>query len=241
VTSAKVGIFASIYAFFARLFAAPPSAEPVGKLIPFPSGNIQPPAPPQPPTIPPPVSPISPIGNKTVSWTSGMEVDADGSPRAYAMPQDGLQPLDFLANAGKPGNWYGIITDSGRPDGEPIKQGPNDPCPGYLVSATSLQDHTKALTDPRRYVDSETVPYISVPPECLKQGARLGDVCLVEYRNKSCGAVVADVGPHGKWGEGSIALARTLGIPASPKNGGVQYGVKYTIFLGTSKGWPRTS
>ena len=34
--------------------------------------------------------------------------DADGSPRAYC---PGNKGLDFTANAGKEGHWYGVVTD----------------------------------------------------------------------------------------------------------------------------------
>ena len=42
-------------------------------------------------------------------------------------------------------------------------QGPGDPAPGYYVSTTSLHDANLPVTDPRRYVDSEQVPYLALP------------------------------------------------------------------------------
>lgn len=167
-------------------------------------------------------------------WTGGMEVDADGSPHAY---RPGGGGLDVLANAGGPGNWYGLACDA---QGAPFVQGPQDPAPGFYVSTTALQDRTKRVQDPRRYVDSERVPYVSVPRELVKTGGvHLGDLAVVFHRGIQCAAVVADVGPAGKYGEGSMALARKLGIPASPRNGGVPTGVTFLIFCGSSKGWPR--
>lgn len=64
----------------------------------------------------------------------------------------------------------------------------------------------------------------------------LGTVCLVRpvllamalYRGLKCAAVVADIGPRP--GEGSIVLAEALGIPSSPKHGGVDSGVTYVRF-----------
>jgi hypothetical protein len=177
------------------------------------------------------------VTDKIVSWTSGMGIDADGSPHAYAPLGSGLKALDYLANAGKPGNWYGLVTD---PDSNPIIQGQKDPAPGYYVSPTALSDRTKRLHDPRCYVDSETVPYIAIPPELKKlAGVKLGDLVMVLCNGARCGAICADVGPHNKIGEGSIYLAQQLRIPPSAKNGGVSSGVSYTIFKGTSKGWPR--
>jgi hypothetical protein len=155
-----------------------------------------------------------------------------------------LQGLDFIANAGsaKTG-WYGILTDS---KGIPLIQGPTDPNPGYYISPTSLKDPTKAVADPTRYVNSETEPYIAIPRNFPKDhNARLGDVALVYYNKTGqyCAAVVADIGPLGdsKAGEGSIALAKALGIPANPKKGGTDQGVTYVVFKNSNQGWPRAN
>ena len=192
------------------------------------------------------------IGNVDVSvtdnfvrWTSGMKIDADGSPHAYAPIGSGLPALDYLPNAGHEGNWYGLVTDSGLSDGQPIIQGPNDPAPGYYVSQTALLDHTRPLYDPRCYVDSETVPYISIPPELIHQGVHTGDVCMVTYKDLQSAAVVGDVGPRNAIGEGSIALARVLGMRSNAKKdvngqyGGVDSGVSFTIYKHSRTRWPR--
>lgn len=185
---------------------------------------------------------MQPIITKTptcVWWTGGFEVDADGSPGAYG--PDGGE--DFLANAGGPGNWYGILTDDGKRTGNPVVQGPGDPRPGKYIAVTSLQDHSKALHDPRRYVDSSTVDYVSIPSELLTYHGgpiSLGDLARVTYHGKVVAAIVADVGPRGKYGEGSERLCVDLGLDPSPKHGGTGSGVMIELFPHTSKGWPRT-
>ena len=75
-------------------------------------------------------------GSATFFFKSKMAIDFDGAPTAYH-PQHG-KGLDHLANAGHPGNWYGVVTNNGRHDGTPIIQGPTDPAPGYYVSPTAL-------------------------------------------------------------------------------------------------------
>jgi hypothetical protein len=177
------------------------------------------------------------VENGVIFWTSGLAIDADGCPKAYGPPNSGA--LDYLANAGSTGNWWGLACNS---KGLPYIQGPEDPCPGMYVSTTSLVDHAKAGWDPARYVDSGLVPYIAIPRELLNAGVQLGDLG-VAYNAQSgdqCYFVVADVGPRGKVGEGSIALARALGVPEDPKHGGCTKGLWFAIFLGTSQGWPRT-
>lgn len=172
-----------------------------------------------------------------VWYEAGMALDADGAPNAYGPP--GTAALDYLGNAGSPGDWYGIVTDS---KGQPVVQGPNDPFPGMYIPQTALQDPSKAITDPRRYVDSSKIAYVSVPSDFKKAyGVRLGDVAWVYYRETAAlvVAIVADVGPRGKYGEGSIALADQLGVPSNPKRGGVDSGVVWIIFPGSQRGWPR--
>lgn len=174
-----------------------------------------------------------------ICWTSGMAIDADGAPNAYA-PLGKLAPLDFLANAGRPGSWWALVCD---PLGNPYVQGPDDPCPGYYVSETALQDDTKPTRDPHRYVDAGQVPYVVVPPDLLAMGVKVGDLAWVTCGQSASAAIVGDVGPRGHLGEGSIALARALGLPCSPraKNAGAVGGVSWVVFPGSriAPPWPR--
>lgn len=166
-------------------------------------------------------------------WTAGLAIDADGSPHAYH--PDGRSGLDYLANAGNPGRWWGVVCDGGVP----VEQGLLDPAPGFLVSPTSLCDRTRHLHDPLRYVDSERIPYLAVPRVLLQLGLHLGDVAQVEYQGRSSPAIVADVGPADHLGEGSIALAEALGIPSSPRHGGCSSGVAVRVWRRSARGWPR--
>lgn len=173
-------------------------------------------------------------------YRAGMMVDADGSPHAYH--QDNTKGLDFLANAGKPGDWWALVTDTGEADGKPIVQGARDPAPGFYISMTSLEDSSKKTQDPKRYVDSETIPYFVLPSD-RTFGAGLGDFGVVvnPLNKKICGCVFADIGPDDEIGEGSISLAKALGINANPKNGGVNDGLAYIVFPGSKSAWPLTA
>ena len=176
-------------------------------------------------------------GKSGVSFKSGMSIDADGSPHAYNPSNTGL---DALGNAGKPGNWWGLSTDA---KGKPYVQGPNDPAPGFYVSTTSLEDARFPKSDPRRYVDSEKVPFIARPPELKQQGVKGGDLVAVrnEKNGKTVFAVVADVGPRGHAGEGSIKLAQSLGINSNARSGGASGGVQYVVFPGSRQQWPMSN
>jgi hypothetical protein len=176
--------------------------------------------------------------NGAFVFIAGMAIDVDGSPRAYGPPGGAVQPLDDIRNAGHRGNWWGIAVDE---NDEPYVQGPNDPAPGFYVSTTALVDRTRATRDPRRYVDAEHIPYVVIPPELQKLGVRIGDLAMVEYAGARAPAIVADIGPSNHYGEGSMALAKQLGIPSSPRHGGVGGDVRYIIFEGSAgtPPWPR--
>ncbi|MCX6218471.1 glycoside hydrolase family 75 protein [Spirosoma sp.] len=165
---------------------------------------------------------------KVFLFTSGFMVDADGAPKAYHT--DSKKALDFLGNAGKPGNWWALVTDTRKKTGTPIVQAQTDPAPGFFVSTTALIDPSKSVSDPKRYVNSETIPYIALPGK-FSVDFKLGDIaCVVNTKNKKmCFAIFADIGPADKIGEGSIFLAEQLGLNSSPKNGGTSSGITYIL------------
>lgn len=170
-------------------------------------------------------------------YESGMMVDADGGYHAYH--PDNKSGLDYLGNAGKPGNWWALVTDNGKPNGNPVIQAKSDPAPGFYISTTSLEDDSMDAKDPRRYVDAESVNFFVLPGR-LGLGNKLGDfgVVIRPDKNDYDYAVYADVGPGNKIGEGSIALAASLGIPSSPKTGGTGHGIIYIVFPDSAEGWP---
>ena len=92
--------------------------------------------------------------------TSHVTLDADGCPRAYHPNDTGL---DALANAGFPhGGWRNVLVVDPHDHNRPFVQ-PSGPTAGFFVSKTSLVDPNLAETDPNKYVDAETVPYIVFP------------------------------------------------------------------------------
>jgi len=182
-------------------------------------------------------------GSLTFFFKAGMAVDADGAPTAYH-PTHG-KGLDNLANAGHPGNWFGVVTDTGHKDGKPVVQGPKDPAPGFYVSPTALQNKHLSRTDPQRYVDSSAIPYISLPGHHASVfHAALGDLAMViNGRNgRSSAAIYADSGPRKKIGEGSIALATALGLNPSARRGGTEsHSIIYIVFPHSGNGAPLTA
>ncbi len=175
-----------------------------------------------------------------VAFRAGMTIDADGAYRAYH--PNSAKGLDYLANAGRPGKWWGVVTDNGKSSGRPVIQQAGDPAPGYYVSATSLEDGRYPRTNPLRYVDSESVPFFVLPGNAMF-GATLGDFGYVVNLGKKLGygAVFADTGPKDHIGEGSIALAKAIGVPSNPRKGGASQGIAYVVFPGSGIGWPLSS
>ena len=169
---------------------------------------------------------------RAVYCKTGMNIDADGAYRAYKIRNLGLDYDDNGKNPCAPtGNWIGVVTDG---SGRPIPQQAQHPAPGYLISTTSLEDQTRAVTDPLRYVDSESVPYVVLPGGHLDR-ASLGDYAMVvnTETRKVVYAIAADAGPKNKIGEASIAVARALlgEAGANPRHGGTERPIiRYIVF-----------
>jgi hypothetical protein len=194
----------------------------------------------------------------SVTFLAGAQLDGDGangqfgSAPCYAPPGFSGKTLDVLANAGEPGNFFGIVTDNGRADGTPVIQGPEDPCPGAYVSPTSLhlpgQDgRPLPNSSPFKYVDAATVPFVVVPATIIRgvAGVVLGCRAIVTNttNGKSVEAVVADGGPANKLGEISLACAKAIGVPvnensAHPANSGgiaaTSHVIHYQLFPGVA-------
>src|SRR5207302_2542419 len=108
---------------------------------------------------------------------------------------------------------------------------------GFYVSTTSLQQRNIAdLANPNRDVDARTVAYIALPKDFAERfGIGLGDLAVVmnEANGRSAYAIFADVGPRGRIGEGSIALAGELGLAADPRHSQAFGQITYLIFPGS--------
>lgn len=169
-----------------------------------------------------------------IMFRAKFAIDADGSPRAYGPNNSGL---DYTANAGYPGNWWGIVTNS---NGTPYVQGAGDPYPGMYVSPTSLVNTAYPAKNPLRYVDSESIPFYVLPSAVTQlAGIKLGDVGYVynTVTGLGCYAIFADGGPAGKLGEGSIYLANKLGINSNARTGGTSQGIiDYIVFPNSGSG-----
>jgi hypothetical protein len=161
--------------------------------------------------------PVYKDSSGAILYKAGCAVNADGSPHAYAPENSNLKALDYLANAGDTGNWWGIATDS---FGNPYVQSAWHPAPGYYVSTTALCDPAYPEQHPLRYIDSERYGFSVIPGG--QTWAKLGDVGLAynEETGDNFYFAVGDVGPTNSLGEGSILLARCLGLNPDPKKGG---------------------
>jgi hypothetical protein len=179
-------------------------------------------------------------------YIAGMAIDADGDEMAYG-PEGvpGIKPLDFLANAGKPGNWWGITTDSGT-SGTPYVQQLYHLAPGYYVSSTALEDTRFPASNPQRFLDSSQIPFFVLPSDFTAgipspfTPPKLGDLGFgynINSHDNNC-MIYGDIGPKGQIGEASIALAKTLGVPSDAKTGGTQSKIIcYWFIPGSGKGW----
>jgi len=172
--------------------------------------------------------------SSAIMFRAKLTIDADGSPRAYGPNNSGL---DYTANAGSPGNWWGVVTNN---SGNPIIQGSGSPYPGMYVSTTSLINTAYATTSPFRYVNSEAIPFFVLPAAVKTLGnIQLGDIGYVynTVTGLGCYAIFADGGPAGKLGEASIYLATQIGVNSNARTGGTSQGIiDYIVFPGSGAG-----
>lgn len=181
--------------------------------------------------------------------TRHVALDADGSPRAYHPGDTGI---DALANAGYPHKgWRSVLVVDPANPSKPYVQ-PSGATAGYFVSKTSLVDPDPTLpaTDPRKYVDSEAVPYVVFPGAfyALHGTGAYGDLVMVRTLGGAheTAAIIADGGPFkAPLGEMSLKLATALGgTNPNPRNGrGAPSGeFQYVVFPGSraSPAWRRS-
>ncbi|MBI3512179.1 MAG: T9SS type A sorting domain-containing protein [Bacteroidetes bacterium] len=175
----------------------------------------------------------NPTGN--TMYRAKMYIDADGSPRAYGPNNSGL---DWTANAGYTGNWWGVVADASGQN--PILQTASDPYPGMYVSTTSLVNSNYAVSNPLRYCNSETVPFFVLPSSVVSNGSiHIGDVGYVynTTTGQSCFAIYADAGPAASLGEGSIYLASQIGVDPDARTGGTSAAIiDYIVFPNSGYG-----
>jgi hypothetical protein len=178
-----------------------------------------------------------------VFFTADADIDADGAngqngaSAAYRSDDSGSEAL---ANGGMRLEAGKVVCAQPLARDVVILDADNQPkvfANGIVASKTWYRDRSKAPADPAAYVDAETVPYIVVPPLVVQATAGVVRGCKarVTWQGKSVDCVVADRGPTTKIGELSIAAARALGMPSSPRAGGVDAAeVLYELWPGTA-------
>lgn len=156
----------------------------------------------------------------SIVFLGSMTVDADGAPKAYA-PDD--RGLDSTVNSVKPGVGIASTAKNCAAGAPAVLQGPHDPAPGYYVSTTSLTDPAvKDCHRQARYVDATKIPFIALPPVIGIIVDHTGRLAMVGRRAGSApaAAMQADQASGYGAGEGSVELARRLGLNANPRSGG---------------------
>src|SRR5205814_10654422 len=100
------------------------------------------------------------------------------------------------------------------------------------------EDDSYEASSPLRYLNSEEIPYIALPRDLL--GPQLGDIAyVINGRNaRTSAAILGDESAGGRLGEGSIALARRIGVDPDPRRGGTAKGIIFVVFPGSGNREP---
>jgi hypothetical protein len=101
----------------------------------------------------------------------------------------------------------------------------------------AYQPETSAVDSQGRPLDASRLPYVVIPLPSRRfdyeaRGLQLGQVVGVIFNGKIAFGVFGDEGPDDIIGEASFAMAKELGIPSDPNQGGVDNGVTYIVFTG---------
>lgn len=158
-----------------------------------------------------------------IEYVGEMTSCADGSPRCYGPSSP--PALDYLGNAGYPGNWWGISVDS---HGNPIVQQegyPNaHPYPGLYVSCTAYKFPEYQEYDTRAWVNAEKVHFSVIPSSVRMAVSPKFMGCRAEVLDKKtgkiCECVCAEIGPSTHLGEASMKVCEFFGLDPDPKAGG---------------------
>jgi len=133
-----------------------------------------------------------------------MQVDVDGSPRAYYPNDASPLKLDVLENASSGSKEY--IQGQGKGRG---------PRPGFYVSSTSLLFSGNQMWDCDNFVDAERIPFFVHPPS--RNGVKLGDVGVIVHipslnsAPKWTAAILGDCNDNRRVSEVSLRVAVNLG------------------------------
>jgi hypothetical protein len=191
--------------------------------------------------------------NGLVGWSFGNYYKAAAPPPVSSGPQ--TAPADLVALLSSCQQLSGTTsfrTDEGAAKTVPIcqlngavwwKADMDIDCDGGKGTACKsdpyYQADTAAVDSSGNALDASTLPYVVVPLpsngfDYKAAGLKLGSVVGVIYQGKIMYGIIGDLGPTGVIGEASYAMASKLGINPSPISGGVDSGVTYVAFTGSS-------
>lgn len=164
----------------------------------------------------------------SLTWTGSAHRMIAGCPAAY-------HPFDQNALGKMAEQQARGFTSLVSRGGELVKQGAGDPVPGHLVCRTAYQHPQYEVTDQRRYLDANVVPYISIPLAVMLEwkdtwGLLLGSAAAVwdRGRNNRFLAVVGEVDLHGCGGV-SKAIWNKMGMG---NNDSTWNTVEFHVFTG---------
>jgi hypothetical protein len=134
-----------------------------------------------------------------------MQIDVDGSPRAYYPQDSSTLRLDLVANAGRDSKTYVQGTVYGRV----LAKGPRR---GFYVSATSLRFDPRIMWQCDNFVDAEAIPYFIYPPN--RNGVELGDLGIIVHIPTMTwtSAIFGDSNDSQRVSEASLRVAVNLGL-----------------------------
>jgi hypothetical protein len=156
--------------------------------------------------------------------TNNLALNLDGAKHAYHPNNEGLlynlnggiTKIEATANRFTKKRGYGIAKK--KISNNELYEGYIQ-TDGYFVSQTTTYYKDKLESNPERYADAETIPYITLSPAWKAKGIKNCDIAYVVNldNGKKSAAIFADYRGNDKNLEISLALAQLLEIPVTTK------------------------
>lgn len=112
-----------------------------------------------------------------------------------------------------------------------------------LIRYESTNQPQTSIDPDSKWCNSNRINFIVIPGGMSDRHAGtlgMGTLATVVYNGSHAHCIVADIGPHAKFGEGSIALHRALGFERVKNNRiidvGIDRGVTTLIYIGSNIG-----
>jgi hypothetical protein len=180
---------------------------------------------------------------RALLFQADMDVDADGSDGDRVPAGNGISPtfkpftsFRWAKKSNRPNPYLPGIEDRLRRTESEQKMAGAERKRDLKSTIAELRDEVSAMKK-YSYLIGTYDPFIVVPASFTKgnDGVRVGDYAIVVVGNTVYPAIVGDIGPNDRVGEGSLRIAKEVNSASNPNNRPIsELKATYVVFNGTA-------